>query len=185
MLLGTLISGRNGQTRLGRWWPTVRPGVTLLALAMIALSSGPATATAGSDNRLQVLGAGRTIIEGGTGGDSPVPVMTVLAFHANSQGGAFECLALMPPVATSFSPESGDFEVNAMYVTGHVTSVTVRDGTAVLYGTATVTGLGAGQNVAFTASVKAGGPGTTVTLTVSTLTFAFHEILLEGQITVH
>ena len=100
MLLGTLISGRNGQTRLGRWWPGVRPGLTLLALAMIALSSGPANASAGSDNRLQVSGAGRTIIEGGTGGASAVPVMTVLAFHASSQGGAFECLALAPAAAT-------------------------------------------------------------------------------------
>ncbi|TMC45706.1 MAG: hypothetical protein E6J25_02160 [Chloroflexi bacterium] len=155
----------------------------LLALGLAASASLAVSAGAANDGGHQVSGGGKTIIEGG--GPGPVPVTTVLAFHANSQGGAFECLALMPPVATSFSPESGDFEVNAMYVTGHVTSVTVRDGTAVLYGTATVTGLGAGQNVAFTASVKAGGPGTTVTLTVSTLTFAFHEILLEGQITVH
>ena len=178
MLLGTLISGRNGQTRLGRWWPTVRPGVTLLALAMIALSSGPATATAGSDNRLQVLRAGRTIIEGGTGGDSPVPVMTVLAFHATSQGGAFECLALAP--AASTGDGSGRFEVNAMYVTGTISSVALNGHTAVLHGTANVTGLGAGHNLPFTATVQSGGPGSTVTLEISGLTF--HEILLEGQI---
>ena len=178
MLLGTLISGRNGQTRLGRWWPRVRPGLTLLALAMIALSSGPATASAGSDNRLQVLGAGRTIIEGGTGGDSPVPVMTVLAFHATSQGGAFECLALAP--AASTGDGSGRFEVNAMYVTGTISSVAVNGHTAVLHGTANVTGLGAGHNLPFTATVQSGGPGTTVTLEISGLTF--HEILLEGQI---
>ena len=178
MLLGTLISGRNGQTRLGRWWPRVRPGVTLLALAMIALSSGPATASAGSDNRLQVLGAGRTIIEGGTGGDSPVPVMTVLAFHATSQGGAFECLALAP--AASTGDGSGRFEVNAMYVTGTISSVALNGHTAVLHGTANVTGLGAGHNLPFTATVQSGGPGTTVTLEISGLTF--HEILLEGQI---
>ena len=108
---------------------------------------------------------------------------TVLAFHANGQGGDFECLALMPPVATSFSPESGDFEVHAMYVTGKVTSVSVRDGTAVLHGTATVTGIGAGANLPFTFVAQAGGPGTTAALTVSGSTF--HEILLEGQITVH
>jgi len=180
MLLGTLISGRNGQTRLGRWWPTVRPGVTLLALAMIALSSGPATASAGSDNRLQVLGAGRTIIEGGTGGDSPVPVMTVLAFHATSQGGAFECLALAP--AASTGDGSGRFEVNAMYVTGTISSVAVNGHTAVLHGTANVTGLGAGHNLPFTVTVQSGGPGTTVTLEISGLTF--HEILLEGEINI-
>ena len=180
MLLGTLISGRNGQTRLGRWWPRVRPGVTLLALAMIALSSGPATASAGSDNRLQVSGAGRTIIEGGTGGDSPVPVMTVLAFHATSQGGAFECLALAP--AASTGDGSGRFEVNAMYVTGTVSSVSVNGHTAVLHGTANVTGLGAGHNLPFTVTVQSGGPGTTVTLEISGLTF--HEILLEGEINI-
>jgi hypothetical protein len=180
MLLGTLISGRNGQTRLGRWWPRVRPGLTFLALAMIALSSGPATASAGSDNRVQVSGAGRTIIEGGTGGDSPVPVMTVLAFHATSQGGAFECLALAP--AASTGDGSGRFEVNAMYVTGTVSSVSVNGHTAVLHGTANVTGIGKGHNLPFTATVQSGGPGTTVTLEISGLTF--HEILLEGQINI-
>jgi hypothetical protein len=70
-----------------------------------------------------------------------------------------------------------------MYVTGQVTSVNVTDGTAVLHGTATVTGLGAGTKMPFTFTVKAGGPGTTATLTVSGLTF--HEILLEGQVTIH
>jgi hypothetical protein len=75
---------------------------------------------------------------------------------------------------------SGRFEVNAMYVTGTVTSVTVNGNTAVLHGKATVTGIGVGQDVPFTATVRAGGPGTTVTLEISGLTF--HEILLEGQI---
>ena len=57
------------------------------------------------------------------------------------------------------------------------------DGTAVLHGTATVTGLGSGTNLPFTFEAHAGGPGTTATLTVSGLTF--HEILLEGQVTIH
>jgi hypothetical protein len=111
-----------------------------------------------------------------------VPVITDLAFHANGQGGDFECLALAP-TAGSGAPESGQFEVNAMYVTGKVTSLQVSDGTAILKGTAVVTGLGAGPSQAFTFTVKAGGPGTTATLVVSGLTF--HEILLEGQISVH
>ena len=153
----------------------------LLALALMASASLPVSAGAANDRGHQVAGGGKTIIEGG--GPGFIPVTTVLAFHANAQGGAFECLALMPPVATSFSPESGDFEVNAMYVTGKVTSVTIRDGTAVLQGTATVTGLGAGTNLPFTFEAHAGGPGTTATLTVSGLTF--HEILLEGQVTIH
>jgi len=105
----------------------------------------------------------------------------VLAFHASGRGGDFECLALAPTTASG--PGSGQFEVNAMYVTGAITSVQVSGGTAVLKGTATVTGLGAGTNRAFTFTVKAGGPGTTATLDISGLTF--HEILLEGQITIH
>jgi hypothetical protein len=108
-------------------------------------------------------------------------VTTVLAFHANRDGGAFECLALAG--GESGAPESGQFEVNAMYVTGKVTSMQVSDGTAVLKGTAVVTGLGAGPSQDFTFTVKAGGPGTTATLVVSGLTF--HEILLEGQVTIH
>lgn len=156
-------------------------GAALVAAALIGSASRPIAAGAAKEGDHQVSGGGRTIIEGG--GPGLVPVTTVLAFRASGQGGAFECLALMPPVATSFSPESGEFEVNAMYVTGTVTSVTVRDKTAVLHGTATVTGLGAGANLPFTFVAQAGGPGTTATLTVSGLTF--HEILLEGQITVH
>jgi hypothetical protein len=159
-------------------------GAALLALGLIGSAARPLVAGAAKEGDHQVSGAGKTIIEGGTGGTAPLPVTTVLAFHANGQGGDFECLALAP-TTTSGNPESGTFEVNVMYVTGKVTSVHVSDGTAVLKGTATVTGLGAGQNVSFTFTVTAGGPGTTATLTVSTLTFSFHEILLEGQVTVH
>src|SRR5260370_14859166 len=116
-------------------------GADALAAALVGSAARPIGAGAAKESDHQVSGAGRTIIEGG--GPGLMPVTTVLAFHASGQGGDFECLALMPPVATSFSPESGDFEVNAMYVTGKVTSVTVRDGTAVLHRTATVTGVGA------------------------------------------
>lgn len=162
-----------------RLWLLV--GAAVLAAALVGSAARPIGAGAAKEGDHQVSGGGRTIIEGG--GPGLVPVTTVLAFHANGQGGDFECLALMPPVATSFSPESGDFEVHAMYVTGKVTSVSVRDGTAVLHGTATVTGIGAGANLPFTFVAQAGGPGTTAALTVSGSTF--HEILLEGQITVH
>ncbi|HEV2033289.1 MAG TPA: hypothetical protein VGU71_03680 [Candidatus Dormibacteraeota bacterium] len=180
MLLGQLISGRDVPSRLVRWWPRLRLGGALLALALIASVSGPTAVGAEGTSHLQVSGAGRTIIEGGTGGTSPLPVVTVLAFHANGQSGAFECLALAPAAGTGDG--SGRFEVNAMYVTGKVTSVAVTGHTAVLRGVANVTGLGAGQNVPFTATVQAGGPGTTVTLDISGLTF--HEILLEGRINI-
>jgi hypothetical protein len=160
--------------KLKSLWPKLRLVGALVGLAVIASVSGPAAAGAEGANHLLVSGAGRTIIEGGTGGAAPVPVETVLAFHANSSSGAFECLALAP------GAESGSFEVNAMYVTGTVSSATVSGSTAVLHGTANVTGLGAGHNVPFTATVQAGGPGTTIVLDISGLTF--HEILLEGQI---
>jgi hypothetical protein len=70
-----------------------------------------------------------------------------------------------------------------MYVTGAVTSLPVRGRSAVFRGTATVTGLGAGQDHPFTVTVTAGGPGATVLLTVSGLTF--HEILTDGHFDVN
>jgi hypothetical protein len=157
-------------------------GAVLLAAALVGLAAPRVAADEESGAGHQVSGAGKTIIEGGTGAPAHIPVTTVLAFHANGQGGAFECLALAP-TAGSGAPESGEFEINAMYVTGKVTSVQVSDGTAVLKGTAVVTGLGAGPSQAFTFTVKAGGPGTTATLGISGYTF--HEILLDGQVKVN
>jgi hypothetical protein len=156
-------------------------GAALLAIVLIGSAARPIAAGAAREGLHQVAGAGKTIIDGGTGAPSYIPVTTVLAFNATGQRGDFECLAIAPTTASG-APESGQFEVNAMYVTGTVTSVQVSDGTAVLKGTAIVTGLGAGPSQAFTFAVKAGGPGTTATLTVSGLTF--HEILLEGQVTI-
>jgi hypothetical protein len=69
-----------------------------------------------------------------------------------------------------------------MYVTGKVTSAQIAQRTATVRGIATVTGLGAGKDVPFTAVVVAGGPGATIRLDVSGL--SFREILLEGQISV-
>ena len=155
-----------------RLWLLV--AAALLAAVLVG-SATHSIAGAAKDGDQQVSGAGKTIIEGGTGAPSYMPVTTILAFHANRQGGDFECLALAPSEL-----ESGQFEVNAMYVTGKVTSLQVSEGTAILKGTAVVTGLGGGPSQAFTFTVKAGGPGATATLVVSGLTF--HEILLEGQV---
>lgn len=135
-------------------------------------------AIAETANRTHVSGAGKTIIEGGTGGSSPVPVTTLLAFHADTHGGDFECLAFAPAAASGSG--SGDFNTNVMYVTGKVTSLSIEDGAAILRGIATVTGIGAGHAVPFTAAVHAGGPGATIILRISGLTFS--EILVDGQI---
>jgi hypothetical protein len=160
------------------WSTRILSGV--LAVTLIIAASTPRQSTFAATSTISVYGAGKTIIEGGTGGTTPVPVTTTVAFHANANGGDFECLALAP--ATAFGASSGNFSVNAMYVTGKVTSLQVEGRTAILVGTATVTGLGVGTNVPFEAQVLHGGPGTTVLLNVSGLTF--HEILLEGNITV-
>ncbi len=180
MFDGQFISeprSRLGGTRVWRrMWLLV--AAALVAAVMVG-SASHSIAGAAKEGDQQVSGAGKTIIEGGTGAPDYIPVTTVLAFHANGQGGDFECLALAP-TAGSGAAESGEFEVNAMYVTGKVTSVHVSDRTAVLTGTAVVTGLGAGPSQAFTFTVKAGGPGTTATLVISGMTF--HEILLEGQV---
>jgi hypothetical protein len=152
----------------------------VLVVVLIIAAGRPLQSTLAARSTISAHGAGKTIIEGGTGGTTPVPVTTTVAFRADENGGDFECLALAP--ASGSGAGSGDFSVNAMYVTGKVTSLQVNGRTAILLGTATVTGLGAGTNVPFAAEVLQGGPGTTVLLKVSGLTF--HEILLEGNITV-
>jgi hypothetical protein len=133
-----------------------------------------------SNGAIIAEGGGTTIIQGGTGVPGFVPVLTKLGFHAEQTNGGvtgdFECLALAPEATTG--AHSGQFTVNAMYVTGRVSGATVDGDTATLTGNADVTGLGAGSNVSFTFVAKRGGPGATFVLTVNGLTF--HEVLLEG-----
>src|SRR5215831_5232271 len=149
----------------------------LLAIAMATAVTQPAEAA-----KVLARGGGKTIIQGGTGlAGGFVPVITTIAFHAEREGqtvsGDFECLALVP--AVPIGNGSGQFTINAMYVTGQVTSVEIEGRTATLKGIATITGLGAGTKVPFTFVVRNGGPGSTSVLTASGLTF--HEILLEGS----
>jgi hypothetical protein len=149
----------------------------LIGLALFWVVSVQAKSAA---NAPSVGGAGISIVEGGTGASSFHPVQTTFAFHWNNGQGHFECLALTPS-APPGSAGSGNFNTNAMYVTGPITSVTVNNTTAVFRGSATVTGLGAGSNVPFVATATSGGPGATLVLEMSGLTFK--EIVLEGQIT--
>jgi len=67
-----------------------------------------------------------------------------------------------------------------MYVAGKVTGASVQGDTATLTGVADITGLGAGTNVPFTFVVHKGGPGSAAVLTVNSLSFPFHEILVQG-----
>ena len=144
----------------------------------------PSVAATADDDGIIARGAGTTIIQGGTGPTGGfVPVTTTIAFHAErSSGGvtgAFECLALAPDTATGKG--SGQFTDNAMYVVGTVTGATVSGDTATLTGTASITGLGAGSKVPFIIVVRRGGPGATAVLTVNTLAFSFHEVLVQGS----
>jgi hypothetical protein len=155
-----------------------------MLLAFIGLSIAVTSVYAQSSQAGKVIarGGGKTIVQGGTGqAGGFVPVITTIAFHAERKGqsvtGDFECLALAPAVPTGNG--SGQFTVNAMYVTGQITSAESEGDTATLTGTATVTGLGAGHNQPFTLVVRKGGPGSTSVLTVSGLTF--DEVLLEGS----
>lgn len=138
----------------------------------------------GPDDGIIAEGGGTTLIHGGTGAPSFVPVLTTVAFHAEKTGsgvtGSFDCLALAPEANTGSN--SGQFTVNAMNVVGQVTGLSVSGNTATLTGTSTITGLGAGSNVAFTFVVHRGGPGATAVLTVTSLpTLPFHEVLVEGS----
>jgi hypothetical protein len=147
--------------------------VIALALTVIAQAGDR-----DNDRGRSVRGAGTTMLEGGTGAPAFDPLFTKVAFYWQGGAGRFECLALAPG-AKAGNPRSGNFNTNIMYVTGPVTSAEVHGGTAVLKGSATVTGVGAGSNRPFTATVRRGGPGATLVLEVSGLTFK--EILFEGE----
>lgn len=150
----------------------------LIGAGLYWVVSAQAQSTTGTRS---VSGAGTSILEGGTGAPSFHPVETTFAFHWSNGQSDFECLALTPS-APPGAAGSGNFDTNVMYVTGSITSVSVNGTTAVLRGSATVTGLGAGSHVPFVATARAGGPGTTLVLEVSGLTF--REIVLAGQIIV-
>ena len=139
-----------------------------------------------SDSRGRIItrGSGTTIVEGGTGKPEFIPVLTKVAFYAEKKGGVviggFECLALAPAATTGMG--SGDFTVNAMYVTGQVKTAKVQGDTATLTGSATITGLGAGSDAPFKFVVRKGGPGATAVLTTEgSPRLVFREILLEGS----
>lgn len=148
-------------------------------------SDARADSESSSDDRLIARGGGTTIIQGGTGASGGfTPVLTKVAFHAERESGAirggFECLALAPEATSGTG--SGQFTVNVMYVTGQITAATVRGDTAMLTGTANITGIGAGSNVPFTFVLRRGGPGATSVLTVNgSSVLVFHEVLIEGN----
>jgi uncharacterized protein with beta-barrel porin domain len=148
--------------------------MTALAGTMLAQAN-----TADDEHAAAIRGAGTSLVSGGTGSPDFAPVMTKFAFWWRDGKGRFECLALVPSAAAG-KPGSGTFDTNAMYVTGSLSSAHVDGPDASLKGTATVTGLGAGTNAPFTATITRGGPGATLVLEVSGLTFS--EIVLEGEI---
>ena len=150
-----------------------------LPLALAVLSLTTSTLAWGDEGGKAVKGGATTTIAGGTGAPSFTPVITKLTFHWRDGQGHFECLALAPSAAAG-TPGSGNFDTNVMYVTGAITGVEITGATAVLTGSATVTGLGVGTNVPFKATAERGGPGTTFVLAISGLTF--HETILEGEI---
>jgi hypothetical protein len=151
--------------------------VLIVTLSVLFLTTG--TLAWGEEGGRAVKGGATTTIAGGTGAPSFTPVITKLTFHWRDGQGHFECLALAPS-AVAGKPGSGNFDTNVMYVTGAITAVEINGSVAVLAGSATVTGLGAGTNVPFTATAERGGAGTTFVLTISGLTF--NETILEGQV---
>jgi hypothetical protein len=151
----------------------------VVGVALVTAPIAPSgTPDDGEDDGGSVRGAGTTMIEGGTGSPSFTPIITKVAFHWRAGAGHFECLALAPTEEAG-TRGSGKFDTNIMYVTGAITSADIDEHAAVLKGSATVTGVGAGPDQAFTATVTRGGPGATLVLEVSGLTF--REILLDGR----
>jgi hypothetical protein len=158
----------------GRMVWTLVPALALAASAWaISAQAGDATGNA------SVQGGGTSIISGGTGAPSFAPILTKFTVFWSNGKGHFECLALTPS-ASAGSAGSGNFDTNIMYVTGNITSAKIHSRSAVLKGTATVTGAGAGASRPFTLTLTKGGPGATLVLKVSGLTF--NETVLEGEI---
>src|SRR5216683_1173199 len=146
---------------------------------ILLISTGLVWRTNATGNAgITVQGAGTSILTGG--GPGTTPIITRLGINFENGSGRFDCLALMPtpPAGTQ---GSGSFDNNIMYVTGPITAASIQGRTAVLTGTATVSGVGAGTNKTFTVTADRGGPGAKVVLVVSGLTFV--ETLLEGSIT--
>jgi hypothetical protein len=165
-----------------------RSAIWMFAISVAAIGvawRGLAQSEAESSATVLARGGGTTIIQGGTGKSGGfVPVITTVAFNAEKRGGtitgSFECLAKAPQHATGAG--SAQFTVNAMYVSGQVTTATLRRGTATLTGTADITGLGVGTGVPFTFAVSDGGPGATAVLTTEgSPRLVFNETLLEGS----
>ena len=150
---------------------------SLLFGTVILLAAWTGQAHADSDKSRVIQGGGTTVVTGG--GPGLVPVITKFEFHWRDGEGKFECLALAPS-AKAGAPGSGNFDTDVMYVTGKILSVDVHGPVATLKGIATVTGLGAGTNLPFTATAEPGGPGARLALSVSGL--VFDEIINAGAI---
>ncbi|MDQ2911841.1 MAG: hypothetical protein M3T56_01125 [Chloroflexota bacterium] len=159
----------------------------MLTLILVTTALASTVLAKGDDQHGQggVRGGGTSLVAGGTGSPSFVPVMTTFAFNWSGGTGRFECLALAPSAAAG-KPGSGNFDTNAMYVTGTITSAEVKGQTAVLKGKATVTGLGAGSDRPYTLTVTSGGPGATLVLNLPAVlslpALTFNEIVVEGAI---
>ena len=172
------MSRLTGYKVLGGAGALLSIGVCVLLLGFPAHS-----VSAQSGDRSIARGGGATIVRGGTGSPSFIPVETTIAFDAERTGntvtGGFECFARVPAAATG--PGSAEFTVNAMYVTGHVTGAVVAGDAATLTGLAQITGLGAGSGVPFEFVVHQGGPGATAVLTTKgSPVLVFNEILTQG-----
>jgi hypothetical protein len=128
-----------------------------------------------------VAGAGTSLVEGGTGAPLVPPGRDHLRLSLEQWAGP---LRVPGTHAERSSGSCRQWQLrhqrNVRHRANHLGQR--RGTTAVFKGTASVTGLGAGSNVPFEATAVAGGPGTTLVLVVSGLTF--NEIVLAGQITV-
>jgi hypothetical protein len=154
----------------------MNPQSLLVGVALLlVVSIGEVRADGKSPNIIQ--GGGTTIVTGG--GLGLAPVITKFGFHWRGGEGKFECLALVPS-AKAGAPGSGNFDTNIMYVTGKILAAEIQGQVATMKGIATVTGLGAGTNLPFTATAEPGGPGARMVLVVSGLTF--DEVINEGAI---
>jgi hypothetical protein len=172
-------------SRVGRSLPLRRTAVIVIAfLSLHAFGQIAYGQELLNSDDVIAQGGGTTIVEAGVGSPTFTPVVTKVAFHVERRSGGvtgdLECLALVPAAAAGAG--SGAFTVNAMYVTGKVSSARVTGDEVTIVGLANVTGVGAGTDVPFNFVTRNGGPGTSAVLTTGDPghTLVFHEVLLEG-----
>jgi hypothetical protein len=136
------------------------------------------------EDRTIARGGGTTMIEGGTGSSGGfVPVLTKVAFHAErTRGGvtgSFDCLALAPEAGSGSGVASHHHECDNGW--SHHARYRERRYRDSDWQSRHHSAWAPARTYHSHSWARRGGPGATSVLTVDSLSFPFHEVLLQGS----